>query len=45
MDIGVVMKSIANVTENGFDLSAAGSSCRKRNDADRRCEFMVDPMQ
>jgi hypothetical protein len=45
MDVGVAMKTIANVTESGFDLAAAGSGCRKRNDADRRREFIVDSMR
>jgi hypothetical protein len=30
MDVGVAMKTIANVTESGFDLAAAGSGCRKK---------------
>ena len=41
----VAMKTIANVTESGFDLTAAGSGCRKRNDADRRCKLIVDSMR
>jgi hypothetical protein len=45
MNVGVAMKTIANVTESGFDLAAAGSGCRKRNDADPRCEFIVDSMR
>jgi hypothetical protein len=28
MDIGVVMKALANVIESGLDLAARGSRCR-----------------
>jgi len=45
MNVGVAMKTIANVTKSGFDLAAAGSGCRKRNDADRLCEFIVDSIR
>jgi len=45
VEVGVAMKTLANVTEIGFDLAAAGSGCGQRNDADRRCEFIVDSMR
>ena len=45
MDIGVAMQTFANVSENGFDVAAAGACRRKRNGVDRGCQFIVNPMR